>query len=223
MERTNQPDDNTASADPRRGIGEAMNGTRQFNLRSIWEFEAGIDEVAAIAFDTDTASLWCGDVLMELRTVAAPNGFGVGHHVAAHTKGFLPHSFAFSGVTRRYEPARLMVIDITGDFEGTATITLDSTGTRTLATFEWSVDCRHRLIRPLTLIAPNWFAWNHRWAMRRLGEAARREILRRRAGRNAFQVAKPTFPHNIALVRFISRRLRLPAGGRRIAVEQRAK
>lgn len=208
------PSDDRAGAGFERGVGEAVAGSRQFNLRSAWDFDARIDEVAAIAFDTDRAPLWCGDVLMAFRTLAAPNGFGVGHQVAAHTKGFLPHTFSFLGVTRRYDPDRLLEVEISGDFNGTAAIMLEETGAGTRITFDWSVDCRHRLIRPLTLIAPGWFAWNHRWAMRRLGEAAQREIVRRRLGRNAHDAIEPTFPHNFALVRTLSRRLRLPASGR---------
>ena len=178
----------------------------QFELTSIWDFEFESADVIAVAFDIGSIPDWCGNVIMNIETVDDRDG-DVGHRAWAHTKGWLPHSFVFSGTVTRRVPDRLMEIEISGDFSGLAGIevmTIDG-GTRVM--FTWKIDCRHRLIAPIARMAPQLFVWNHRWAMRRSFNAMQRELVRRRNGQGDPHSARPTFPQNIALLRnYVSNR-----------------
>lgn len=174
--------------------------SRQFNLRTMWDFRAAKDEVCDVAFDIDAISSWCGRIFLQMQTVAAPNGQGIGQHVQASTKGLMPHSFAFSGMTSEYVEGRLLRVEISGDFEGTAVLEVASCGDQTRATFNWSVDCRHALIGPLSRLAPQLLIWNHRWAVRQACLLMQNEIDRRRENR-PMPTVQPVFPHNIRLLR----------------------
>ncbi len=179
----------------------------QFALQSIWDFEFDAADVIDVAFDIDRISDWCGNIVMKIETIEDRDG-DVGHHVWAHTKGWLPHSFIFSGTVTRLEPERLMDIAIHGDFNGTAGIAVEQIDCGTRVTFSWRIDCKHRLIEPVSRIVPPLFVWNHRWAMRRAFRAMQAELARRRDGENKPRSDRPSFPHNITLLRNVFSRRR---------------
>lgn len=180
---------------------------RQFNLKTIWDFDANQQEVLEVALDISNISSWCGGIFMAMQTLEGPDRTSaVGQKVWAHTKGFLPHSFVFSGVVTDYEPNSAMRVVISGDFEGTAHIRIVPSNGPTRAIFVWNVDCKHQFIRSISRALPSLFIWNHSWAVTRACRSMQREIYHRREGCQEGTKQGATFPHNLPFVRSLCTR-----------------
>ena len=137
---------------------------RQFELQTIWDFEGDYRDVIDVALDISSISDWCGDIFMRVETLGEFDG-NPGQRVWAYTKGFMPHSFVFKGIITRLVPDNLLEIDISGDFEGTATIEVCPLPEGTRVIFTWRIDIRHRWVGWLSRLLPAIFRWNHRYAV----------------------------------------------------------
>ncbi|MEO9613700.1 MAG: SRPBCC family protein [Nitratireductor sp.] len=178
-----------------------------FDIETHWRLEARPEELTAIVLDPELIHRWCPTVFMGSELVARGDADGCGMTIRLYTKGFLPHSFFFVAQVVDLVPHRSMTIAVSGDFDGTGFLTVEPRpGGICLARLHWRVRIAHPYVRRFVRIFHPVLVANHKWAMRRAHRLLQQEVLRRRRLSNAFAAAKPTFPHNLALVRAWQRR-----------------
>jgi hypothetical protein len=169
-----------------------------FDIVTHWDMEARPEELTDILLDPDIVSRWATTVFMACKVAnrGAPDGMDM--EIEVHTKGFLPHSFFFSGRVTALDPHRWIAFDVRGDFLGSGLMTVEPTVPgRLRASFDWKVDVAHPWVRRFARWLHPVFVWNHVWAVRRLSRMMQAEVYRRRSRRNEIAAPAPTFPHNL--------------------------
>jgi len=182
-----------------------------FDIHTSWVVRAAPRELSDVVLDPDALEHWCPRVFLNVDIVDRGAADGLGMTVRAFTKGWLPHSFHFITRINDLEPHQYMRLDVQGDFEGYATFELKPDGERTRIDVRWRVNSHHPYIKYIARLLRPVFVWNHTWAMRAGARAMQREVDRRRAKRNVFDARRPTFPHNVPVLREALRLRSAPA------------
>jgi uncharacterized protein YndB with AHSA1/START domain len=97
-----------------------------------------------------------------------------GNRVDVLSKGFLPYRLRWTLTCVSVERPSKIDAEMTGDFEGTSAWTLTEVDGGTRAVLDFRPAVAKPLVRNLTPLLRPLFAANHRWAMRKGEEAARR-------------------------------------------------
>jgi hypothetical protein len=132
---------------------------------------------------------------------------GLGMTLRVYAKGFMPHCFFFQGQIVDLIRHRYMKIAVTGDFEGTADMSVTPNHDGTChARFHWTITIRHRYVRWFVKLLYYVFILNHKWSIDMARRLLQQEVYRRRKASNGFTAARATFPHNLAFYRTWQRR-----------------
>lgn len=192
--------------------------TPVFDIHTHWRLKATPEELTDIVLDPGQFDRWCSAVFLHGEVVERGRADGLGMTVRYCTKGWLPYSLTFTSEVVDLVPHRYMKSVVHGDFEGVAVLTTEPIDADvSQVDFHWCIDSDHPyvsyLARPLRPV----FVWNHKWAMRRAKLLLQDEVYRRRGvSERSVTANRPTFPHNLPLVRreVIDRALRRrsPAG-----------
>ncbi len=177
-------------------------GSYEFDITTLWRFDAWPEELTAIVLDPELIHRWCPSVFMHGELVERGGPDGVGITIRLHTKGFLPHSFFFVARIVEIVPHRFMRIAVSGDFDGVGEISVaphDPGGCE--ARLRWRTSVPHPYVRRFVRLLHPVFVWNHKWAMRRAGRLLQAEVERRRSASGRFTREKATFPHSLAAFR----------------------
>jgi hypothetical protein len=174
---------------------------RTFMLQSERRLKATPEELTAIILDPEQLSYWGRAVFMECEVLDRGDRHGLGMATRSYAKGLLPHAFIVSARISALIPHKSMRVDVWGDLEGFAELEVLQESEELRVKIVWQIDCRHRIIGPITRLAPFIFKWNHRFTLSRGFSLMQREIDRRRAGASPRRPSIPTFPHNFPWLR----------------------
>lgn len=146
-----------------------------------WYIDGDIEEVADILTDAPAYARWWSSVYREVSVEEPGDGDGIGKVLDIRATGWLPYGLRFRAeITEANLPGGFSM-DVTGDFVGTGTWTLEERGSIVHARFTWRVEVTKPIVRYFSGLFRPIFAANHRWAMRRGEEAIHRELERRRS------------------------------------------
>ncbi|HVZ22757.1 MAG TPA: SRPBCC family protein [Vicinamibacterales bacterium] len=96
------------------------------------------------------------------------------------SRGRLPYTLRWTARRVAADPPSRIVVQASGDFEGTGEWTIAADGpSRVAVQYVWTITANKPLLRYLSPVMRPLFEWNHRWAMTQGEESLRRELARR--------------------------------------------
>ena len=149
-----------------------------YHFVSHWRVKARAEEVYDIIGQPLEYPRWWPSVYLDAQETHSGVKF--------HTKGWLPYTLRWEATTtERIVPSRI-VLEASGDLEGTGTWTFTQDGEFTDMTFDWNVAVGKRLLQFLSpgivgrMTHPA-FEANHKWAMAQGEIGLTQELIRYRA------------------------------------------
>jgi len=151
--------------------------TNAFHFEEAWNFpEASVDEVWNALAHGELWPLWWKGVCLEAEKLTPGDKPAVGDRGRAKVRGFLPYEFNFIVEALQLEPGRLIVVNVTGDFDGKWSAVLSPSSGGTRVDIDWEVTVDLPIPRFLAPILRPVLVLNHFWTMPR-GERGLRKYL----------------------------------------------
>jgi hypothetical protein len=159
--------------------------SNQYHIVSRWRLEATPEEIDDLMQDEpESISKWWPAAFLAVQGIAAGDGLGRGKKVRVHGRGWMPHTVGFEVEVTEWRPAERVVLEATGDFEGSLTCTLrPQNGGYLVLNFDWRVVALKPFIRYFSWLLKPLFRSNHRWAMAKGRRSLQIELARRRAAK----------------------------------------
>ena len=148
-----------------------------------WRVEATAQEVSDVLDDAADLVRWWPDVYLGVEQLEEGDDDGIGKVFRLYTRGRLPYTLRwYFRVVESRKPYG-WTLDAWGDFVGRGVWTFEEDGPFVDVTYDWTVRADKPLLRHLSFLLKPIFAANHHWAMARGEESLKRELARRRGGR----------------------------------------
>lgn len=149
-----------------------------YHFVSRWRVRATVAEVHDIVSQPLEYPRWWPAVYLEARETSMPGSER--RRVEFHTRGMLPYTLIWEASVAERMPERI-VIEATGDLEGSGIWSFAQDGDFVDVTFEWNVDINKPFVRFMTPMLRPVFEANHRWSMEQGEASLREELIRYRA------------------------------------------
>jgi len=160
-----------------------------FRFEESWDFpDVSPEEVWAVLARGELLPEWFKGVYLEAEPLDPDPEPRVGSRVRATARGFLPYRLNFIIEAVELVPGRLVVAQMTGDFDGRWTARLLPKDGGTHVDLTWEPTLKKPWMRILAPVLRPAFAWNHYWTTPR-GEAGLRAYLAERSASRATQAS----------------------------------
>ncbi len=155
-----------------------------YEIVSNWRAPGPIDQVYAVLSDVEAAPRWWPQAYRRVREIAPGDDKGVGRVLEITTKGALPYELSWGLEILETDPPRLIRLCATGDLVGFGEWRLTTAGEDVAMIYAWRVRAEQPLLRRLEFLLKPIFALNHNYVMRKGEEGLKRELARRRVGKD---------------------------------------
>lgn len=154
-------------------------GSDQYNLTTMWRFDAPLEDVWGAVCQGDTWPRWWKGaervVTLELGDIS-----GLGARRCYTWKSVLPFRLSFVSRVTRMEPFQLIEGCVEGDLEGVGRCRFGREHGLTVVRYEWQVRTTRWWMNLLSPLARPLFRWNHDMLMRAGGIGLARHLQRSR-------------------------------------------
>lgn len=143
-----------------------------------WKIDGtSLDELCAVLADVENYARWWPAAFVASYEVEAGDDAERGRVVAVESKGFLPSVYRWSLRTLEVQRPERLRFETFGDLEGSASWTLSTEGSTTVATWTWEGEVH----RPVARAFASVFTRDQAWAFARGEQSVALELARRRA------------------------------------------
>ena len=146
-----------------------------YNFLTTWKFDAPLDKMYAVVYDTDTYHLWWRGQ-SKVERLAGGDALGVGAVRRFRTRSVLPYTLEYTGTVLSVEPYKKVVGTAVGELEGTGTWYFDYDGQISTIKYHWVVKTNSWMMNMLSPFMRPVFEWNHNVVMRWGGEGLAKYI-----------------------------------------------
>jgi hypothetical protein len=121
---------------------------------------------------------WWPEVYLTITITEPGDERGVGKKGNLYTRGWLPYHLRWTFTVTEVNPPHGFAIAAVGDFAGTGVWLIQQDGAYVNITYDWNIVANKPLLKFCSLFLKPLFCANHRWAMRKGGQALEREMAR---------------------------------------------
>lgn len=140
-------------------------GRNQYDLTTLWQFDAPLELVWDAIFHSETWPVWWQGAEC-IVTLEQGDASGLGARQRYTWKSVLPYRLTFVTRVTRIEPLRLLEGRVEGDLEGVGRWRFGQDHGLTTVRYEWQVRTTRRWMNLLAPLAKPLFRWNHDAIMR---------------------------------------------------------
>ena len=148
----------------------------QIHIPSFWRVEGTVDEVYEVLTSPMEFVRWWPSVYLKVEELEPGDADGVGRVVRLCTKGKLPYTLNWVAKAVEIERPHRIVVQASGDLEGTGEWRLSQSGECVEIRYSWTVYVTKSWMKLLLPLLRPVFVANHRWAMQEGESGLKREL-----------------------------------------------